>query len=132
MVTLGLRISKCYSSKLYFFVCSRRGVTLQEALEMAYDDDVEAVFIEPPNSNVLTDEDSGDEDEGGTINNLSGPQLRAPAEVKLKNNKRITEPKPSTSSSSVSSKKEARHYEWIDGDLYSQKRDFSQPDLFTI
>lgn len=35
-------------------------------LQMAYDDEVFPVeiFIEPPDANVVTDEDSGDEDDG--------------------------------------------------------------------
>ncbi|KAG5872875.1 hypothetical protein JTB14_013027 [Gonioctena quinquepunctata] len=50
------------------------GITLQEALDIAYasdsDTEVAEVFIEPPESHVLTDEDSADEDErGGTSSN---------------------------------------------------------------
>lgn len=42
------------------------------------------IFIEPPDANVLTDKDSGDEEEGGLVDNLSGQQLLAGAEVRLK------------------------------------------------
>lgn len=114
---------------------------MQEALEIAYDDDIDAIFIEPPDSNILTDEDSGDEDGGGTIDNLSGPQLRAQAEVKLVSNARVTESQPLPSSST---KKEnvKKTYDWIPGDLdgkfsrkfpapdYSQYKELSPVELF--
>lgn len=61
----------------------RRGFSLQEALDMVYSEDIDAIYVEPPDANVLTDEDSADEDSGGTIDNLSGRQLRARAEVKF-------------------------------------------------
>nr|XP_023023884.1 uncharacterized protein LOC111512028 [Leptinotarsa decemlineata] len=67
------------------------GFTLQEALEIAYSEDIDAIYIEPPEPNVLTDEDSGDEDCGGTIDNLSGRQLRARAEVKFANKNNVEE-----------------------------------------
>lgn len=39
---------------------------LAEALDIAYNEDIEAdIFIEPPEPNVETDEDSADEDDGG-------------------------------------------------------------------
>jgi hypothetical protein len=60
---------------------------LQEALEIAYNDDIdtEQIFIEPPDSNILTDEDSAAEDGPGLLDNLSGPQLRAGAEIRTAN-----------------------------------------------
>lgn len=62
---------------------------MQEALEYAYIDDIDEIFVEPPDSNILTDEDSAEEDEGGTLDNLSGRQLRSKVELKLTNNSRI-------------------------------------------
>lgn len=61
---------------------------MEEALALIDEDnqDVSQIFIEPPESNVLTDEDSGDE-EGGIIDNLSGRQLRACAEIVFKSGK---------------------------------------------
>lgn len=70
------------------FSC-RRGFTLEEALQMVFSDDIDEIYIEPPDAAILTDEDSGEEDGGGVIDNLSGAQLRAPAEVILHNNERI-------------------------------------------
>jgi len=43
--------------------------------------DIDRIFIEPPEATVLTDEDSADEDTGGLIDNLTGGQLRAGAHV---------------------------------------------------
>ncbi|KAJ8938653.1 hypothetical protein NQ314_011392 [Rhamnusium bicolor] len=79
-----------YNMRFYF----RGGLTLSEALDMVYSDEnianqVDEIFIEPPETNVETDEDSADEDEGGMIHNLTGRQLRAPVEVKLIDNTRL-------------------------------------------
>ena len=41
------------------------------------------VFIQPPNDGMDSEGDSGDEETGGTVNNLSGKQLQAAAEAKL-------------------------------------------------
>lgn len=51
---------------------------------MVYEDDFEVqdIFTEPPDTNVLTDEDSGDEKEKSLVNNLSGQQLLAGAELR--------------------------------------------------
>jgi len=40
-------------------------------------EDMDRIYIEPPEATVLTDEDSADEDTGGLIDNLTGRQLRA-------------------------------------------------------
>ena len=42
------------------------------------------IFIEPPENALNSDEDSGDEDAGGTLDNLSGNQLRASAEATVR------------------------------------------------
>jgi len=47
------------------------------------------IYIEPPEVNILTDEDSGDEDGAGAIDNLTGRHLLAPAEIRLEKNDRI-------------------------------------------
>ena len=41
------------------------------------------IYITPPDS-VQTDEDSGDEDQGGLIDNLNGQQLQAEAEAVIR------------------------------------------------
>ncbi|KAK9679077.1 hypothetical protein QE152_g40308 [Popillia japonica] len=53
------------------------------------DNEVSAIYIEPPESNILTDEDSGDEDDGGLVDNLSRKQLCANAEIVFPNQTRI-------------------------------------------
>ncbi|KAJ8949456.1 hypothetical protein NQ318_007557 [Aromia moschata] len=70
----------------------KRELSLQEALELAYaedDVDITAIYTEPPEISVLSDEDSGAEDDDGDINRLSGRQLRAAVEIQQRNNVRI-------------------------------------------
>jgi hypothetical protein len=47
------------------------------------------IFTEPPEPNIILDEDSEDEDDGGMIDNMSGRQLNALAEVVFANQERI-------------------------------------------
>ncbi len=75
----------CYNFCYFHF---RRGFTLQDALNLLDANEevgreVEQIFIAPPESAVLTDEDSGDEDSGGLVDNLSGKQLLATAEIRF-------------------------------------------------
>lgn len=68
------------------FILLFRKFTLDEVVAIVeHDDDGETVevYIEPPEANVLTDEDSADDDVD--VNHLSGAQLRAYAEIKSKN-----------------------------------------------
>ncbi|KAJ8970795.1 hypothetical protein NQ314_001025, partial [Rhamnusium bicolor] len=66
----------------------QKGLTVQEAIDVAFgevdgiNDSIEAVYIAPPDPGILTDEDSGDEDEGGDFDHLSKRQLLADAEVR--------------------------------------------------
>ena len=53
------------------------------------DDDVAEIFIEPPEAAINSDADSADEDAGGLIDNLSGPQLRSHAEVVFRDGHRV-------------------------------------------
>ena len=48
---------------------------------MLEDENVAANFFIEPNDSGVTDEDSGEEDGGGFLSNLSGKQLNAPAEL---------------------------------------------------
>lgn len=55
-----------------------------------YDEgDIEDIYIEPPEANILTDEDSADEDDGGLADNLGARQLSAQAEIVFSNKMRI-------------------------------------------
>ncbi|KAG5874436.1 hypothetical protein JTB14_005008 [Gonioctena quinquepunctata] len=69
------------------------GITLKVALDSAYasnlDTEVAEVFIEPPEGQVPTDEDSADEDEGGLADNLSSRQLTAGTEIRFTNSRRL-------------------------------------------
>lgn len=47
-----------------------------------------AIYIEPPEATIYSDEDSADEDSGGLIDNLSSRQLRAGAETVLADGRR--------------------------------------------
>lgn len=64
------------------------GITVQEAADILFGENgdeagsVDTVFIAPPDPDVLTDEDSGDEDEGGVLDNLNPRQLSAQAEIR--------------------------------------------------
>lgn len=53
------------------------------------DDEVTSIYIEPPEPNIDSDEDSAEEDEGGLIDNLTGKQLLAGAEVVFTNKERL-------------------------------------------
>lgn len=69
----------------YFIIILRDGLCLQEVLDILEDnnDDIQDIFIEPPDVSQLTDEDSGDDDGGGLIDNLSGKLLTSRAEVRF-------------------------------------------------
>ncbi|KAG5865420.1 hypothetical protein JTB14_004459 [Gonioctena quinquepunctata] len=56
-----------------------------EGIRNGYIDNIEEIFIEPPDPNSLTDEDSADEDSGGALDNLSGRKQRSKVEIRLAN-----------------------------------------------
>lgn len=66
---------------------------LQDVLDYLEDEnqDLQNIFIEPPEVSQLTDEDSGDEDGGGFIDNISGKMLITPAEMRVSKNVSINE-----------------------------------------
>ena len=69
-----------------FFLFFSRYFSVHDVVSMLEDGpdfDNADIFIEPPACQVDTDEDSGDEDEAGTISNLNRNQLQAPATVTL-------------------------------------------------
>ncbi|KAI4465929.1 hypothetical protein MML48_3g00014143 [Holotrichia oblita] len=71
-------------------------VTLEEAIQMAYVDDIDVheIYIEPSDANILTDEDSGEEDGGAFLDNLSGQQLLLKAELVLRGTVTVDEAEP--------------------------------------
>ncbi|XP_050295599.1 piggyBac transposable element-derived protein 2-like [Anthonomus grandis grandis] len=114
---------------------------------------VDEIFVEPPDPNVDSDEDSADEEEGGLICILNGRQLCAPAEIKLVNNDRVGEssscnesddngadhvrepiipskliesnPKTEWIANRLLTKEVAK---WIPGDIQPMPRQFPEPD----
>ncbi len=116
----------------------RDGLTVAEIIQLLEEDiqgivgndngddniEVEDIFIAPPPANELTDEDSGDEDTGGLLDNLCGNQLVSEAEAVLSNGIRIGGPVHDLSGYSAK-----REREWIDGDLVdSIKKDGIFPE----
>lgn len=71
----------------YYGFLFRRGLTVKEAIDILTGADetlgIEALYITPPEASTLTDEDSGEEDGEGLVDNLSGRQLLADAEIRL-------------------------------------------------
>lgn len=53
------------------------------------DDELAGVYIEPPINHEQSDEDSGEEDSGGLLDNLSGRQLQARAEAVFASGRRL-------------------------------------------
>ncbi|XP_044766308.1 piggyBac transposable element-derived protein 3-like [Coccinella septempunctata] len=104
-----------------------RGLTLEEALHMAYDDDIDVreIFIEPPDSNILTDEDSGEEDSGGMLDNLSGRQLSQKAEVILNQPVASCSPEPEEF---LFERPGMKDITWLKGDFEEMPKQFPQPD----
>ena len=65
---------------------------MHEILALLEDEDRDAeVYTEPYDLGLLTDEDSADEDDSGLVDNLSGRQLAANAEVVFNDGHRTTE-----------------------------------------
>ena len=102
-------------------------------MDVADDEDenlyVEAIFITPPKASIDSDEDSTDEDDGGLIDNLKGRQLRAHAEIVLKNGQKITckdELKAVRQPASTSSVTNDR---WTKSDLSKQQSIFPAPQF---
>ena len=60
--------------------------TAEEVLAQIEEDEtitLAMVFIQPPSDGFDSEGDSGDEDTGGSVNNLSGKQLQANAEARI-------------------------------------------------
>lgn len=110
---------------MFFSLCRKHvtvkdGLTVAEVVELLEADvhldedenvEVQDVFIAPPPANELSDEDSGDEDTGGFLDNLPRNQLMSEAEAVLSNNIRIG------GLHDFSGYSTKRKRKWIDGDL---------------
>lgn len=117
----------------------RRGFTLDEAIQMAYDDDIDMheIYIEPPDANILTDEDSGEEDGGGFLDNLNGRQLLSKAELVLRSAVTVDEVEPEeilvrpangSDPNDVFLRPGLEKVTWIHSDFEETTRSFSEPD----
>lgn len=77
------------------------------------------IYLLPPDDGMESDKDSGDEDVGGTINNLSGRQLRSEAEVEIV---RIEESLPEKENEEeFTSKKKTEVRNWVKSDIMAAK-----------
>ncbi|KAJ8939705.1 hypothetical protein NQ318_009805 [Aromia moschata] len=116
----------------------RRELSLQEALELAYaedDVDITAIYTEPPEISVLSDEDSGAEDDDGDINRLSGRQFRAAMEIPQRNNVRINSytinqgKDYDIDTQEPLVKEKQTNFVWASGDLQSEGKNFIPRDF---
>lgn len=103
-------------------------MTLQEAIDIVEKDtisDVKGIYIEPPDINVNSDEDSAEEDEGGLVDNLNKRQLKSQAEIIISDDIRIDDFETYEKSKSdhsdrerkKQSKKKVKHFSWKNEDL---------------
>ncbi|KAG5873081.1 hypothetical protein JTB14_010497 [Gonioctena quinquepunctata] len=82
-------------------------------------------MIEPPDSNVLTYEDSGEEDEGGTIDNLNRQQLSAHVEVRIHDGEENNQIEAAAcTTQNIAERLGKIQISWIDGDLIPSPREF--------
>ncbi|KAG5873841.1 hypothetical protein JTB14_014380 [Gonioctena quinquepunctata] len=85
--------------------------------------DVDQIHIEPPNGGAITDEDYGEEDEGGLIDNLSRNQLNAPVQLVLHGeDDELIEPETEHVETVT------YEIEWIKGDLVECSENYCRSD----
>lgn len=109
---------------------------MQEAIDIVEDDnsvDVRAVFIEPPDVNINSDEDSAEEDEGGLVDNLSKRQLKSKAEIVFSDKTRIDDfekykDRSQTEKEVKQKSKKRKLFSWKKADLQEDKTIFPEPD----
>ncbi|XP_045105487.1 piggyBac transposable element-derived protein 2-like [Portunus trituberculatus] len=123
-----------------------RGLNLNEILDLLNEEDEPGdIFIEPPEVQNLTDEDSGNEDEKNGIGpeNLNGNQLQATAELRVKGSEEDQLP-PRKKQKSSSTKKQKTKIKWTKNEEllrslhlfpesdFSKYRDFTPVMLFEL
>ncbi|KAJ8961076.1 hypothetical protein NQ318_008752 [Aromia moschata] len=115
-----------------------RELSLQEALELAYaedDVDITAIYTEPPEISVVSDEDSGAEDDDGDISRLSGRQLRAAVKIQQWNNVRLNSDTINQGkdydidTQEPLVKEKQTNFVWASGDLQGGGKNFIPPDF---
>ncbi|CAH1997316.1 unnamed protein product [Acanthoscelides obtectus] len=118
----------------------QKGVTVQEAIDIVFgenddlDNPVEAIYIAPPEPAVLTNVDSGDEDEGGDLDHLSQRQLLAEAEVRFAGGVTLEDTHPEYTDSNgdgSSSKKDSTQLIWYTQRLLILGSGFRETSLTT-
>ncbi|PSN46604.1 hypothetical protein C0J52_17798 [Blattella germanica] len=105
----------------------RKPITIQEALDIINEEEnkpqdrseIDAIYIAPPEPDILTDKDSGDEEQAGLIDNLNGRQLRANAEIKLKSNMEVSYSNDDISEDNISPNKFSVHSSVVPDDSMS-------------
>ena len=106
-------------------------LTEENALPYRSEDDHFSVTVLPPTNatGYITDEDSGDEDGAGTMNNLPGSMLLAPAlidESCCKNVKNMEEPEGPPNKRKKQTDKPKRN--WVKTDLKSELPEWTSDD----
>ncbi|KAI4465128.1 geranylgeranyl pyrophosphate synthase [Holotrichia oblita] len=105
----------------------------------AYVDDIDVheIYIEPPDANILTNEDSGEEDGGGLLDNVSGRQLLLNAELVFRSAVTVDEAEPEdilvrpsngSGRNNVFLRPGLEKITWIQGDFDGKTRSFSESD----
>ncbi|PSN29524.1 hypothetical protein C0J52_26397 [Blattella germanica] len=116
------------NSVLQFRSLFRKPITIQEALDIINEEEnkpqqsrseIDAIYIAPPEPDILTDEDSGDKEQAGLIDNLNGRQLRANAEIKLKSNMEVSNSNDDISEDNISPNKFSVHSSVVPDDSMS-------------
>ncbi|KAG5869134.1 hypothetical protein JTB14_001907 [Gonioctena quinquepunctata] len=115
---------------------SRVQLNEDKGLQVAHadDSDVGDIYIEPPESAELTDEDSADEDGGGLVDNLSANQLRAAAKISIHQqdntddneiiSEALEEPKEEPQPVNSVEKNYYSNISWINGDVVCNEKHF--------
>lgn len=102
---------------MIFGRCSLKLHEIADLLEQEDYDDLQDIYIEPPEVAEHTDEDSADEDSGGLIENLTGRQLLAGAELVSQSTNEEEANECQTDSGPSTSKKRKITYKWTNSDL---------------
>ncbi|KAG5883437.1 hypothetical protein JTB14_019043 [Gonioctena quinquepunctata] len=116
-----------------------RRFALEGATQMAYDDDVDVheIYIEHPDANILTDEDSDEEDGGGLLDNLNGRHLLPKADLVVQSAVTADEDESDfflvrsadgSDPNDVFLRPGLENITWIQDDFEEKTRSFSEPD----
>ena len=133
--------------KLTMFSFSVYRFSLKDVVDALAEDesnllDVDGTFISPPDVNMDSDEDSSSKDEGGFVDNLTGRQLLADAEISLSDGQTISN--EAELRAAFSPQAPVTHNKWTEEDFlfqqdcifpvsnYEEYRDFTPVQFFEI